>query len=80
LGKHLVNVAAAAIRAGVEEGRVQLEETHAELMASVTKAVLFAASLSLTEAQRREGLPFAAKELRAIGTSAGPPPRADEEG
>jgi hypothetical protein len=63
--KHLLAVAAAAARAGVEERRVQLEQEKGALIASIIRATVDAIK-GLTAVQRQQALEAAAKALRAL--------------
>lgn len=62
--KHLAAVAAAALKAGVEARRVEIEQQRAELMADVFRRVFDDPELELTAEQRRTGLVKAAGHLR----------------
>lgn len=65
--KHLVDVCAAALRAGVEERRVRLAEAQGEQLAAVIRAIL--GDLRLTAAQQRLVGTVVPRHLRAIGGS-----------
>lgn len=64
--KHLVVVALAAARAGVDERRVQLEEERGRMIAELFRNVFEDADLKLSDKQRRQGIATAAKHLRLI--------------
>lgn len=66
--KHLVQVAAAALRAGVEERRVRLAESQGELVATVIKRIL--AALNLTPEQAAQVPEIVPRELRMIAGGA----------
>jgi hypothetical protein len=62
--KHLVDVCAAALKAGVEERFVKLAESQGALLASVIKAIL--GDLDLTPEQAAKAPDVAARHLRAV--------------
>lgn len=63
--RHLVLVAAAAARAGVEERRVEIEQEKAREIADLIRASIDAIQ-GLTAAQRQQALMAAAAKLRAL--------------
>lgn len=63
--KHLVDVCAAALRAGVEERRVRIAEQQGDLIAEVIRRIL--ADLRLTPAQAALVGEVVPRHLRAIG-------------
>lgn len=63
--RHLVNVAAAAARAGVEERRAQIEQDKALLVADVIRKAIDAID-GLTAIQRQQAMVGAAGALRAL--------------
>lgn len=65
--KHLVDVCTAALRAGVEERRVQLAEQQGHLLAQVIRAILH--DLGLTTTQQQLVATVVPKHLRAIGAA-----------
>jgi hypothetical protein len=62
--RHLVDVCAAALKAGVEERFVKLAESQGALLASVIKAIL--GDLDLTPEQAAKAPDVAARHLRAV--------------
>ena len=64
--KHLAQVAAAALKAGIEERRVQLAEAEAGRLAGVIRRVL--AGLGLSAEQMSLGRELVVSELRALET------------
>jgi len=66
--KHLVAVASAAIKAGVEERRVRLAESQGELVAQVIRAIL--ADLGLTTEQETLVATVVPKHLRLLAGGA----------
>lgn len=65
--QHLVTVAAAALRANIDERRVRLAEAQGEQLAAVIRAILD--DLRLTSAQQRLVGTVVPRHLRAIGGS-----------
>jgi hypothetical protein len=63
--KHLVGVAAAALKAGVEERRVRLAEQQGELVAGAIRAIL--ADLGLSPEQEARVVEVVPRHLRALG-------------
>lgn len=63
--KHLVNVAAAALKAGVEERRVRLAEQQGELVAGAIRAIL--SDLGLSAEQEARVVEVVPRHLRALG-------------
>lgn len=63
--KHLVSVAAAALRAGVEERRVRLAEQQGELVAGAIRAIL--SDLGLSPEQEARVVEVVPRHLRALG-------------
>lgn len=66
--KHLVDVATACAKAGIEERRVQLAEEQGRLLAGVIQRVL--GRLGLSEVQQELVAVVVPEELRAIGGAA----------
>lgn len=66
--KHLVNVCAAALKAGVEERRVRLAEQQGDLVAEVIRRILDA--LNLTDEQQALVPTIVPRELRVIAGGA----------
>jgi hypothetical protein len=66
--KHLVDVCAAALRAGVEERRVQLAEQQGQLLADVIRGILD--DLRLSPAQQKLVATVVPRHLRAIAGGA----------
>lgn len=64
--RHLVQVCDAAVRAGIEERRVRLEERRAALMADVIRKVLDDPELALDARQREAGRGVAARHLLVL--------------
>lgn len=65
--KHLVDVAAACVKAGIEERRIQLAEAQGAMLAGVISRVLD--RLELSEVQRQLVASVVPEELRAIAAS-----------
>lgn len=63
--KHLVNVATAALKAGVEERRVRLAEQQGELVAGAIRAIL--SDLGLSPEQEARVVEVVPRHLRALG-------------
>lgn len=66
--KHLVDVAAACVKAGIEERRIQLETRQAQVVVATFERALLRAALS--DEQRHELKVIAAEEFMAIEASA----------
>lgn len=64
--KQLAAVAAAALKAGVDARRVEIEQQRASLIADVFRRVFESPALDLTPAQQRAGLQTAARQLRLV--------------
>ena len=67
--KHLVDVCAAALRAGVDERRVRLAEQQGDLLATVIQAIL--TDLKLTAAQQKLVPTVVPRHLRAVAGGGG---------
>lgn len=68
---HLTLVAIAAAKAGVEQRRVELEESHARLVADLIRTVIEDPELGLSREHRQLALRKAAGGLRLISGGAG---------
>lgn len=66
--KHLTDVAASALKAGVDQRRVELEQERASLMADIFRRVFEDPGLELTAQQQRAGMMTAAKHLRLVAS------------
>lgn len=64
--KHLKDVAAEALKAGVEQRRVEIEQERATLVADVMRAIFDDPELGLDREQRHAGMRVAARHLRAV--------------
>jgi hypothetical protein len=67
--KHLVDVAAACAKAGIEERRIQLAEAQGQVLAGVIRRILD--RLGLSEPQRELVSVVVPEELRAVATAEG---------
>ncbi len=68
--RHMVDVAATAIRCGIAERQVALQERQAQLVVGLILRLLDHPELELSAEQRRVGKAFASRELLAL--EAGP--------
>lgn len=67
--QHLVAVAAAALKAGIEERRVRLAEQQGELIAGVIRQLLDDPELGLNPDQRERGRAIASRHLRVLASA-----------
>ncbi|MFZ1361335.1 MAG: hypothetical protein WAS05_00160 [Candidatus Nanopelagicales bacterium] len=64
--KHLVTVCSAALKAGVEQRRVELAEQQGQLIVTVIKSILGDPELGLTTEQQQAAPAVASRHLRSV--------------